>query len=49
MVDQWVRHYNTIQPHSSLGYRPTGTGGQAPDNPGFTPGNALTYDADSPS
>lgn len=22
LVDQWVRHYNTIRPHSSLGYKP---------------------------
>jgi len=22
LVEQWRRHYNTIRPHSSLGYRP---------------------------
>ena len=22
LVDQWVRHYNTTRPHSSLGYKP---------------------------
>jgi transposase InsO family protein len=22
LVDQWVRHYNTVRPHSSLGYKP---------------------------
>jgi len=22
LVDQWVRHYNTTKPHSSLGYKP---------------------------
>ena len=22
VIEQWRRHYNTIRPHSSLGYRP---------------------------
>ena len=22
LIEQWRRHYNTIRPHSSLGYRP---------------------------
>jgi putative transposase len=22
VVEQWRKHYNTIRPHSSLGYRP---------------------------
>ncbi len=22
LVEQWRRHYNTVRPHSSLGYRP---------------------------
>jgi putative transposase len=27
VTEQWRQHYNTIRPHSSLGYRPTGVGG----------------------
>jgi transposase InsO family protein len=23
IIEQWRKHYNTIRPHSSLGYRPT--------------------------
>jgi putative transposase len=23
VIEQWRKHYNTIRPHSSLGYRPT--------------------------
>ncbi|MEO8896583.1 MAG: integrase core domain-containing protein, partial [Rhizomicrobium sp.] len=22
VIEQWRKHYNTIRPHSSLGYRP---------------------------
>jgi transposase InsO family protein len=22
IIEQWRRHYNTVRPHSSLGYRP---------------------------
>ncbi len=22
LIEQWRRHYNTVRPHSSLGYRP---------------------------
>ncbi|MSO67652.1 MAG: transposase, partial [Pseudolabrys sp.] len=22
VIEQWRRHYNTVRPHSSLGYRP---------------------------
>ena len=22
MIESWRRHYNTVRPHSSLGYRP---------------------------
>jgi transposase InsO family protein len=27
LAERWRVHYNTIRPHSSLGYRATGTGG----------------------
>ena len=23
LIEQWRRHYNTVRPHSSLGYRPS--------------------------
>ncbi len=27
LIEQWRRHYNTVRPHSSLGYRPPRAGG----------------------
>ena len=31
MIDKWVRQYNTIRPHSSLGFRPPCPESTAPD------------------
>src|SRR3954467_10216542 len=27
IIESWRRHYNTVRPHASLGYRTTGSGG----------------------
>ena len=39
VVEQWRKHYNTVRPHSSLGYRPP-----APQtmNPFLTPLDQTT-------
>jgi len=31
LIEQWRRHYNTIRPHSSLGYRPPAPAAILPD------------------
>ena len=28
VIESWPRYYNTVRPHSALGYRPSGTGNQ---------------------
>ena len=32
LAERWRVHYNTVRPHSSLGYQTTGTGGMADHN-----------------
>jgi transposase InsO family protein len=27
VIESWRRHYNTVRPHGSLGYKPAGHGG----------------------
>ena len=38
VIEQWRRHYNTIRPHSSLGYRPPAPETIVP--PSWPPGSA---------
>ena len=33
LIERWRRHYNTIRPHSSLGYRPPAPETVIPENP----------------
>jgi transposase InsO family protein len=40
LVEQWRRHYNTVRPHSSLGYRPPAPEAVAPGAP-WAPGFAT--------
>jgi len=37
LIERWRRHYNTIRPHSSLGYRPPATETIAPAEPCSAP------------
>ena len=37
LVGRWRRHYNTVRPHSSLGYRPPAPEARQPWTPGFAP------------
>jgi putative transposase len=39
VIEQWRRHYNTIRPHSSLGYRPPAPETTVPPSwpSGYTP------------
>ena len=39
LIEQWRRHYNTVRPHSSLGYHPP-----APETI-LPPASALSYAA----
>jgi len=39
LVARWRRHYNTVRPHSSLGYRPPAPEARQPWAPGFAPLN----------
>ena len=50
LIERWRVHYNTIRPHSSLGYRPpapeailigTDLGGSAPEPPAFPPPESV--------
>ena len=34
LIEQWRRHYNTIRPHSALGYRPPAPAAILPDTNG---------------
>ena len=38
LIEQWRRHYNTVRPHSSLGYRPP-----APEAMGMRPPGAAAW------
>lgn len=38
LIEQWRRHYNTVRPHSSLGYRPP-----APEAMGILPRGAAAW------
>ena len=40
-IEAWRRHYNTIRPHSSLGYRPPAPEAAAPPLP--PPGSASLH------
>jgi putative transposase len=35
LIEAWRRHYNTIRPHSSLGYRPPAPETRTPGRPGL--------------
>jgi len=35
LVERWRRHYSTVRPHSSLGYRPPAPEGRQPWAPGL--------------
>jgi len=35
LVGRWRRHYNTVRPHSALGYRPPAPEATQPWAPGF--------------
>lgn len=37
LVERWRKHYNTVRPHSSLGYRPPAPEARQPWAPGFAP------------
>jgi len=37
LVERWRNHYNTVRPHSSLGYRPPAPEATQPWAPGFAP------------
>jgi transposase InsO family protein len=37
LIERWRRHYNTVRPHSSLGYRPPAPETIAADEPGSAP------------
>ena len=37
LVERWRKHYNTVRPHSSLGYRPPAPEARQPSAPGFAP------------
>jgi len=37
LVERWRKHYNTVRPHSSLGYRPPGPGGVVALGSGLRP------------
>ena len=44
IIEQWRRHYNTIRPHSALGYRPPAPETIIPIEP--KAGHALTFKLD---
>jgi len=37
LIERWRRHYNTVRPHSSLGYRPPAPAARQPCAPGLAP------------
>ena len=37
LIERWRRHYNTLRPHSSLGYRPPAPAARQPWAPGLAP------------
>ncbi len=37
LVERWRNHFNTVRPHSSLGYRPPAPEARQPWAPGFAP------------
>ena len=41
LIEAWRRHYNTVRPHSSLGYRPPAPAAATPPLPAF--GSASLY------
>jgi putative transposase len=50
VIESWRRHYNTVRPHSSLGYRPAGPGSSVPNAPGCaTPTSSTGRSAAGPN
>jgi len=41
LIEQWRRHYNTVRPHSSLGYRPPAPQAFAPSQPHLDGAQAM--------
>jgi len=37
VIERWRRHFNTVRPHSSLGYRPPAPVTILPADPAFAP------------
>ena len=35
LIESWRRHYNTVRPHSSLGYKPPAPVARQPRDPGL--------------
>jgi putative transposase len=47
LIERWRKHYNTIRPHSALGYRPPAPENHRPDGPKAA--HALTIKLDHSS
>ena len=49
LIEAWRRHYNTVRPHSSLGYRPPAPEAARPQRHWHQPTRSISISAGSPN